>query len=390
MVLRNCRVLSPLVPGFDDDYADIHISGEFIDAVEKCSSRYSGESRDLRGATVLPGLLDIHVHLDLSGGDLDAENARSDAERILMAVDFARRSLRAGFTTLRDVGARNHVDLALRNAAAAGIIEAPSLFVAGRILASPAEGNSYYPGMYAEAVDPEEIRIAAQNEIDTGADFIKYMGGRDIAEPDGLDDFALYNETQVAAITETASRMSTYAASHCQSPAPIHVAIKAGVRTVEHGFILDDAIIDELRREKSFLVPTLRYPDTLRRHSERLPIHLKEHITDYIEETAGWLNKAHKSGLRMGFGTDAGTFGNHHGCNAKEAALRVTLAGIDPMEVIMQATAHSAAIIGANDRGVISPGKRADLVVFNGDPLSDITELERPVLVMLAGRIVLN
>ena len=390
LVLRNCRVLGPLVPDFDGEFADIHISGRFIEAVEKCSSRITGDSIDMRGATVLPGLLDIHVHLDMSGGNLDEENARSDAERVLMAVSFTRNALHAGFTTLRDIGARNHVDFALRDAADSGAIESPTLFVAGRILSPPTDGNSYYPGMYSVATEPAEIRTAAQNEIITGADFVKYMGGRDITEPDGLEDFALYNEQQVRAITETTDRLGTYAAAHCQSPVPIQVALNAGVRTIEHGFILSDGIIDELRLEKSFIVPTLRYLDTLRQYPELLPPHLFDGIEGYIEATAHWLNKASKAGLRMGFGTDAGTFGNHHGENAKEALLRVRLAGLDPMEVILQATTHSAEIIGANDRGIIAPGKRADIIALAGDPLLDITELERPVFVMLAGKTIIQ
>ena len=388
MLLRNCRVPGPLTPGFDGEYADICVADGRIVSVEKKTVFHGGESIDMKGATVIPGLLDIHVHLDLSGGNLDEENARSDAERVLMAVDFARRSLHAGFTTLRDMGARNHVDLALRNAAASGSMEAPSLFSAGRILSPPTEGNAYYPGMYAEAVTPDEIKSAAQDEIESGADFIKYMGGRDIAEPGGLDDYALYSVGQVAAITETARRMGTYAAAHCQSPAPIRVAIEAGTRTIEHGCILDDGIIKQLRGEASFIVPTLRYLDTLRQYPQLLPPHLKEHISRYIDESAGWLNKAYKAGLRMGFGTDAGTFGNHHGDNAKEAALRVSLAGMDPLDVILQATAHSAAIIGADDRGIIEPGKRADFMAVKGDPLLDISELERPSFVMLAGNVV--
>ena len=390
MVLKNCRVLSPLTPGFEGEYADIRISGGYIDEVGKCSINPGGESIDMRGATVLPGLLDIHVHLDMSGGDLDEENARSDAGRVLLAVGFLRRSLLAGFTTLRDLGARNHVDFALRDAANSGAIEAPSLFVAGRILSPPTEGNSYYPGMYSEAVSPEEIETAAEGELRSGADYIKYMGGRDITEPDGLDDFALYSEQQAAAIVNTAHSMGTYVAAHCQSPAPMRVALNAGVRTIEHGFIPDDGIITELSLGKSFLVPTMRYLDTLRQYPERLPPHLKKHIDGYIDETAGWLNKAYRAGLKMGFGTDAGTYGNHHGDNAKEAALRVTLAGIDPLEVILQATAHSAEIIGAGDRGLIKPGKRADITAFAGDPLLDITELERPAFVMQAGEIVVQ
>jgi imidazolonepropionase-like amidohydrolase len=386
LVLRNCRVLGPLVPGYDGDYADIHVSGKLIAGIEKCDSRHGGESLDMRGATVLPGLLDIHVHLDMSGGDLDEENGRCDVERALLAVGFLRRSLHAGFTTLRDIGARNHVDLALRDAAASGAIEAPSLFVAGRILSPPTEGNGYYPGMYAEAVCPEGIKAAAEGELGSGADYIKYMGGRDITEPDGLEDYALYDESQISAITDVTRRMGTYAAAHCQSPAPIWAALNAGVRTIEHGFILDGGIIEELGRERSFLVPTLRYLDTLRQYPERLPPHLRERIDGYIDETAAWLNKAYRAGLRMGFGTDAGTYGNHHGANAKEAALRVRLAGIDPMEVISQATAYSAAIICADDRGLIAHGKRADIIALAGDPLRDITELERPIFVMQAGK----
>jgi len=170
----------------------------------------------------------------------------------------------------------------------------------------------------------------------------------------------------------------------------MRVALNAGVRTIEHGFVPDDDIITELSLGKSFLVPTMRYLDTLRQYPERLPPHLKERINGYIDETAGWLNKAYRAGLKMGFGTDAGTYGNHHGDNAKEAALRVMLACMDPMEVILQATAHSAAIIGAADRGLLAPGLRADITAFAGDPLNDITELERPVFVMLAGETVMQ
>jgi imidazolonepropionase-like amidohydrolase len=320
--------------------------------------------------------------------DLAKENAMSDTERLLMSAKFSEDSLNAGFTTLRDLGARNLNTITLRNLIRQGVYKGPDLFVAGRILSPPTEGNSYYPGMYVEPVTSAEIDSAIKEEINRGVDFIKFMGGSDLTAPGGLEDITLYDGAQTKAIASTAIKYGTYSAAHCQTPFQARTAIDAGVRTIEHAFILNDQIIEDLKKETSFLVPTMRYLDTLRQYPETLPDHMKNYIDEYIENVALWLNKAYKAGLRMGFGTDAGTFGNYHGDNAKEAELRVKLAGIDSLEVIKQATIYSAMIMGLEDRGVIDVGKRADLVAFANDPVEDITELERPILVIKEGNII--
>ena len=390
MILRNCRVLNDLTPNFNGEFADILVHNGLIEEVREPLKEISSSCIDLKGATVLPGLIDIHVHLDMLCGDLATENAMSDDERMLKSIKYAKASLEAGFTTLRDLGARNHNDIKLRDAINSGEVVGPELFVAGRILSPPTEGNTYYPGMYLQPITAWEIKEDVKGEVRNGADFIKFMGGRDLSEPEGLKDLTLYDEVQATTIVNAAKEQGTYAAVHCQTPLQTHTAINACARTIEHGFILDDNILSELKKESSFLVPTTRYLDTIKMYPEVLPDHMKDYMDEYIDKVALWMNKAYKAGLRMGFGTDAGTIGNYHGENAKEAFLRVKLAGMEPLEVIKQATIYSAMIIGLDDRGIIAPGKRADFTVFTNDPVKDIRELERPILVIKDGNIVKN
>jgi len=354
---------------------------------------------DLRDRFVVPGLIDCHVHLAMEFSADSRLRAVSegptDAE--VRAVAFARKTLMAGFTTVRDLGANDRVAISLRDGIIRGDVIGPRIIAAGKAItvtgghADPSNGyrDDVWGQVGAEkgvADGPDECRKAVRYQIKQGADCIKLTatGGVLSASSAGLAQH--FFEDELRAIVETAHSMGRKAAAHAHGTDGINAAVRAGVDSIEHGTYLDDESIRLMKERGTYYVPTMLAAETVATNAEIAGFYLPvvaakaRVVAPRIKES---VRRAHAQGVKIAFGTDTGV--SPHGQNAREFALMVK-AGMTPIETITAATINAADLLGLSAMvGTIEPGKRADIVAVAGDPLADVTEFERVVFVMREG-----
>ena len=354
---------------------------------------------DLSHATVLPGLIDGHEHIFLTGED----NGRYEEQilkeswqyRTIEAIVNAKKDLEAGFTAMRDCETEGamYSDVDVRNAINRGLIPGPRLEVSTRAMAVT---GSYALLGYSPEVDvphgvqivdgPEEARKAVREQISYGADFIKIYGtGRSHFAPDGkLVSIPTFTPAALEAIVDEAHRQGKMVACHAYGDPGLTNCLDAGVDAIEHGLDLTDADITEMISKKIYLVPTL-YPYELIR-DEDMKASGGKNSRAAIHEVS--FKRALARGVMIAFGTDAGPF--PHGTQAKEFEYMVRY-GMTPAQAILSSTHMAAVLMGWQDEiGTVEKGKYADIVAVSGNPLSDITELERVKFVMKGGQAVTN
>lgn len=344
---------------------------------------------DLGGKTLLPGLIDCHVHIST---EPDADPARrfrdeSDLLLTLRGAKNAWRCLQAGYTTLRSLGARGLVDIEIKRAIEMGIVEGSRLLVAGRLLTMTG-GHGHYMGY--EVDGPDQLRQAAREEIKRGADVVKLMATGGILTPGVEPGSAQLTLEEMRAAIEEAHKAGKKTSAHAQGSEGIKNAILAGIDSIEHGIFLTDEIIDLMLERKVFLVPTLppSHYFLLEGRKRGIPEYIIQKAERVDEARYQSLEKARRAGVLIAAGSDAGTPLNAHGENALELELLVR-SGFTPMEVIQAATSRAAELLGRQDLGRIEVGKTADLVVVDGDPLLDMSVLRRKVnLVFKDGQLV--
>lgn len=356
---------------------------------------------DWSAYTVLPGLIDLHTHLvgDLSSAGLAAPISSSAARDALLGAAHARATLLAGFTTVRDVGTyRAFVDVALRNAINAGQIEGPRMYVAGAYV-TVTDGGGELTGL-GLAVPDEMRRGVANNAIEVrqrarellagGADFIKVIATGSVFAASSTVSLPEYTDEEIRAAVEEAAKSGTFVAAHAHGAEGIKNAIRAGVRSVEHGSYLDDEGIALMVKHGTWLIADIYNGDYTEEIGTRdgwpEAILRKNRETTDIQRTA--FAKAVKAGVRIGFGTDAGIY--PHGDNARQFAYMVKY-GMTPLGAIRAATIDAAASLGrSQELGSIAPGKFADLIAVQGDPLEDIDRLRRVAGVIKQGVLIHN
>ena len=397
LVIRAAQVIdgrggAPLRPGV------VVVRGDRIEAVGGATLAIPPGARvvDLGGATLLPGLIDLHTHLaDEQGIHWEDVLLKSTPARAGIAgTANALTTLRAGFTTCRDMGPTwPYVDVALRDAIDRGIVPGPRLMVAGAYVSSTggagdARQFSIYvdvPSVQNLADGVDEVRRAVRTNLKQGADFIKILATGAVLSKGIPPGAQQYSDEELRVAVEEAARWGRFVAAHAHGTQGIKAALRAGVRTIDHGSMLDDEAIKMLKAGKAWYVPTLYVGEIVALQGKALGIPDSE-----IERSRAMgayrlasFRKALAAGLPIPFSTDAGVF--PHGDNAREFAIRVR-EGEPPMHAILAATRVAAEAIGWSDRvGTLEPGKFADLVATSGSPLSDITELERVKWVMKGG-----
>jgi imidazolonepropionase-like amidohydrolase len=354
---------------------------------------------DLSDRFVLPGLMDAHVHLYHEPSFSRRRVERGDryppstgvpgtkAEGAVNAMIFARRNLAAGFTTLRDLGSDDESVFAVRNAINQGRMIGPRILVAGSAVAvTGGHGDSTPMDHTGDALarisnatcdGPMECRRAVRYQYKLGADVIKFTATGGFGSNTGLEPQLFTDE--VEAIVATAHLLGLKAAAHAYSPVAIKEAVRAGVDSIEHGFLLDDEGIAMMKKSGTFLVPTLSasYPPPVFRIPDPPSVKLRNEYRAF--------ERAYAAGVKIAFGTDAGTFA--HGDNAKEFDLMVGF-GMKPMDAIRSATVVTAELFGiAPEAGTLEAGKLADLVAVRGNPLEDISVLREIDFVMKSGRV---
>ena len=379
------------------DPAMVRIEGDRIAEVGKTVAIPSGARVvDLGGATLLPGLIDLHTHLTDKYGihweEVLTKTTPPDAA--LWGARNAHDTLMAGFTTCREMGPTwPYVDVALRNAIDQGAVPGPRLFVSGNYISSTGgAGDARQFSIYLDvpivrnlADSPEEITKAARTNFKNGADFLKILVTGAILSKGISPGAQQYSDAEIQAAVVEADRWGRQVAAHAHGAKGIKAAIRAGVRTVDHGSHLDDEAVVLLQQggRKTFYVPTLGVSEAIESGASNAPPSEVERSRQNRKLMAEGFRRALAAGLPIGFATDSGV--TPHGRNSRELVVRVGF-GETPMSAITSATSLNAEILGWSDRvGSVEKGKFADLVAVAGDPLKDITEMERVRFVMKGG-----
>jgi imidazolonepropionase-like amidohydrolase len=353
---------------------------------------------DLAGRTLMPGLIDAHVHLtsnvSRSPGFGPREPLKGEAPRprelgYFVLAKAAHAFLRAGITTVRDVGSFDYEGIVLRQAVELGLLDGPRILSCGRIISATAPGGLIFGTMYREADGPWDMRGAVREQLAAGADFVKLMatGARSVEWED--PEPAQMTREELAAIVNESHRMGLRVAAHAEGIEGARLAIEEGVDTVEHGLSLhrEPELLARMAESGLVLVPTLStFHDLAERFSAQFVPALVEQAVRQRDEAYRTLVAAHEAGVTLAMGYDSGP----PGANALEL-VRMSEGGLGTAEAIRAATEGSARALGLTEIGTVEPGKLADLVVVDGDPLADIrvlTDPDRIWLVLREGRAV--
>ena len=386
MILNNVRLIDGT--GRVWKHATIHIEGDRIATVtDSVGSLVENETLDLRGKTAMPGLINCHTHLCLDGSPdpVAAWEERSITENVLIAARHAESTLRAGVTSVRDLGGCDGVDLELKKAIHDSIVPGPRMLVAGRVFCMTG-GHGYLIGR--EVDGPDEVRKGAREQLKAGADIIKVMATGGVMTLGVEPGSAQLTYDELRAAIEEAEKTEKLTASHAQGTTGIKNAIRAGVDSIEHGFFLDTEAIDMMLKRGVFLVPTLAalYHIVEGGTESGIPAFMVEKAKRASDAQLDSFRRAREAGVRIAAGNDGGTPFNLAGNLVSELERMVT-AGMSPAEAL--ATAHNAAaeLLRMSDQiGTVEPGKLADLVVLDADPLADISAVRRVHMVVKAGR----
>ncbi len=358
---------------------------------------------DLSNATVLPGLIDCHTHITSEpGNDYYADIFRKGpVDNAIMAPTYAKRTLQAGFTTIRDVGAAAFVDVALRNAINNGDVEGPRLQVATLFIGSTGshgDFNGFSPylnfsmpeHMSGVADGVEGVREQVRYNIKYGADLIKFGASAGVLSEEESVGAPQYSQEEMNAIVDEAKRWGRKTCAHAHGTEAIKMAIKAGVASVEHGSLLDDEAIELMKEKGTYYDPTIfvghyviaefakkGYPEKILNKARMI-----------VPVVGSSFTKAVKAGVKIAYGTDAGVF--PHGLNAMQFAYMVKF-GQTQMQAIQSATVNAADLLGLNKKvGSIEKGKFADIIAVVGNPLENISLLEKVSFVMKGGVVYKN
>ncbi len=382
------------------------VEGERIAAVVAAADApVSGVDRiDLAGQTLLPGLVDCHAHLvgEIDGGHSYAELlTRTAAQEAMSGVRNARDTLLAGFTTVRDVGTfRAFVDVALRDAIDAGWVPGPRMQVSGAYITSSGGGGDITGlAQDVDVVVPRDLRAGVADSVDEvrkavrrvlhgGADLVKVIATGAVMTAGGVPGAPEFSEDEIRAAVEEAALYGADVAAHAHGAEGIKRAVRAGVRSIEHGSLMDDEAIALMADAGTFLVADVYCGDWIaeqgRLHGWAADVLRKNDETTQVQRDG--FATCVKAGVRLAFGTDSGIY--PHGLNARQLAYQVRL-GQPPIDAIRTATLWAAELLRWDDRiGRVDPGLYADLVAVVGDPTDDVSRLEDVSFVMKAGAVV--
>ncbi len=363
---------------------------------------------DLGDATLSPGFMDAHTHLtaDFSGNYNERRLRELDlnvSEQAINATAFARATVKAGFTTVRDLGSRfvasrEFVDVALRNSINKGVIVGPRMLVATKGIGAtgghfdPTSGfRDFLFGREPDYTDgiangPDEIRKAVRFEVKNGADVIKAaVSGGVLSLADEVDTPQL-TPAEMAALVDESHRLRKKVAVHCHGDQAAREAIDAGVDSIEHGSFMKPDTVTMMKKKGTFLTPTLMASEWIMGKLDNYPPALQAKAKAATAARSEMFRNAVKMGIKISFGTDAAVY--PHGQNAKEFKLMVDL-GMAPIDALKSATANDADLLGITQKvGTLEKGKLADVIAMPGDPTTDITVTERVSFVMREGKII--
>jgi imidazolonepropionase-like amidohydrolase len=400
ILLKAARVFTstseaPIAPGI------VLVEGDRVAAVgESVTAPPRARVVDLGDATLLPGFIDAHVHMSAQMSDdwfRDFYHGilRFPAEQALYGARYARATVEAGFTTVRDLGSSDYVALGLRNAIDAGVIEGPRMLVCnyaigatgGHADQAPFPPRIVTPAGPIEGVcnGPDECRAAVRYQLKYGADVIKFMPSGGVLSLSDPVDVPELTQAEMDAIVSEAHAWHRKAAAHCHGDAAARMAIQAGVDSIEHGTFLEDDTLELMKAKGVYHGPTHFAGEWVGEKAEDYPPAIAAKARAAAARIQQTFRHAVKIGVKVAFGTDSGV--EPHGLDAREFALMVKN-GRTPARALLAATAGAADLLGVGDtRGTLEPGKLADVVAVPGDPLQDVRVTERVSFVMKGGEI---
>jgi len=349
----------------------------FVGETKKIRPSTKDKVFDISGKSILPGLIDAHVHLCLDGSPDPMTSVAKDStpQLTLKAANHARQTLDAGVTTIRDMGGRDYVDLAIRDGIESGLLQGPRMICSGRVVCMTG-GHGCQFGREADGTD--EVREAVREQLKAGVDFIKLMATGGVMTK-GVDPGATqFTLEELLAGVEEARKAGRRTATHAQGTEGIKNSLWAGVNSIEHGFFLDDEAVDLMLEMNAFLVPTLNAPYQIIRGGVKrgVPRYAVEKSKAVMKSHFQSVRRAYKAKIRIAMGTDAGTPFNCHGENLKEMELLVK-AAMTPMEAIVATTKIASEVLALEKKiGTLEKGKLADLIVVDGILLKDIRVLQ--------------
>ena len=391
---KSNRLIAPAVVVVTD--------ARIVDVGPNAATPPGAEVIDLGDATLLPGFMDAHTHITSERSDNNAQDRANGiemtiAEKTLYAAGLARKTLMAGFTTIRNLGAEDFIDIGLRNAIAKGVVPGPRILAAVRGIGTlgghcdPTNGFRFgllnpSQELPTVAVGPDGMRQAVRWNIKYGADVIKTCASGGVLSLNDDVDSPQLTQEELNALVDQAHTQRRKAAAHAHGAEAAKRAVRAGIDSIEHGSFLDDEALRLMKEKGTFFVPTLMAPEGIR---ERLAAGAKmdprqerkaKLAIDALDAT---VRKAISMGVRIAMGTDAGVY--PHGRNAEELHLLVEH-GMRPIDALKSTTSVDAELFGIDDRtGTLEAGKLADVVAVPGDPIVNIRAVEKVLFVMKEG-----
>jgi imidazolonepropionase-like amidohydrolase len=381
----------------------IIVEGNMITGIEK--GYVKGDASDkvinLQNKTVMPGLIDCHVHLENQGSKTSRIDGftMTDADVAYQATVYAKRTLMAGFTTVRDLGGSG-VNISLRKAIAKGIVDGPRIYTAGRAISASGghmdESDGYRDDVFNHKMGPDdgiadgrdELVKAVRLQIKRGSDVIKIASTGGVLDLSENGTGAEFTIDEIKAVVETAKDYGLKVACHAHGAEGIRRAILGGVTSIEHGTFMNDEDMELAKKYGTYYVPTIIAGKSVADSAQIkgfFPPVIARKAMEVGPQIQSTFAKAYKAGVKIAFGTDAGVYA--HGKNAMEFQYMVE-AGMPPMEAIKAATTSAADLLGISSKtGSINKGKWADIVAVDGDPLADIKVMQHVTFVMKEGKV---
>jgi imidazolonepropionase-like amidohydrolase len=397
-VTINCGALLDVRSGTWREHVAVTVDDGKIVSVAAQTANATGERIDLDALHCLPGLIDSHTHLTFQ----HSKTTYTDQYRLnlptfaIRGTVYARRTLEAGFTTVRNVGDHGNESIALRDEIAAGTVPGPRMFVAGRPIGStgghadPTDGYredlAGDPGIDQGVINGVDDAVkAVRLHYKLGVDLIKIMPSGGVLDESKSGDNPQLTQAEIEAVVATAHDYGFKVAAHAHGAEAIRRAVIAGVDSIEHGSFMDAPDMKLMKDHGTWLVPTLMagaFVSAKAKIEGYFPPQVAAKALAIGPKMKDMLGRAIKAGVKVAFGTDAAVF--PHGDNAQEFALMVD-AGMAPIDAIRAATINAAQLLGHPELGEIAAGNPADLVAVNGDPLQDVTRLQNMAFVMKGG-----